>query len=247
MIDLRSLPLLCGDHIRRLGEIYRSYLPDRDKQRAFEIGISDTSDCLNCLARRSGEYVPARTKVKICVVGEKSAEKAALLSPFVRPNFDEGYIQTLGSQVSRKQLIVANPSGSGEIQVEMTIWNIMGNSGFRELLKEAFFYGATGALCVSDGTRTDGLDSLDGWVSDLFDVTGRIPTVILVNRKGELRKKIIEESEVAAKAKAYDASYFYTSTETGENVETALQTLAERIVTDRLRKKGKVRHGYGDA
>src|SRR2546426_3017363 len=182
-MDIRNLPALCGDHIRRLGEIYRSHRPQPEKESAFEASLRDTSNCGDCLAR-------------------------------------------------------ANPSGPDEIQVDMTIWNIMGNSGFRELLKEAYFHGAGGALYISDGTRPDGLDSLDGWVSDLFDVTGPIPTVILVNRKGELGKKIIEESVVAAKAKTYDAPYFYSSTKTGENVERALQLLAERVEANRFRPPG---------
>ena len=237
-MDIRNLPSLCGDHIRRLGEIYRSHLPEPDKERAFASGLRESAECVSCMERRDGTFMPRRMKVKICVVGDKSTEKAAILSPFVRPMFDEGYIQTLGTQVSRKELIVASPSGLGEIVVDIMVWNITGQKGFRQLLKEVYFSGAKGALCVSDGTLTDGLDSLDGWVSDVFDVTGRIPTVILVNRKGEVNENVIKESVVAAKAKAYDASYFYTSTETGENVESALHTLAERIVFDRFQRSG---------
>jgi len=193
-VDIRNLPALCGDHIRRLGQIYRSNLPEPDKERAFEVGLRDAADCVSCKTRRySATSGPLRMKVKICVVGDKSAEKAAILSPFVQPNFDDRYIQTLGTQVSKKELVLLNPA-SGEIHVDMTVWNILGHRGFRELLKEAYFYAARGVLCVCDGTRSDGLGGIDDWVPSIFDVTGRIPVTILVRtpmrrRRWQRRRK----------------------------------------------------------
>ena len=233
MIDLRNIPLLCADHIRRLGRIFRSRLPEVEKEGAFEVGLRETSDCLNCLTRRGGEPLPRVMKVKICVVGDMSAEKALILSPFVHPAFDDRYIQTLGTQVSKKELVIPSPIGSDQIRVDMMIWNILGNKGFRELLKEAFFYGSRGALCIADGTRPDGLDGIDDWIGSVFGVTGRIPLFILVNTKGQ-PDKVIEEAAVAAKSRAYQAPCFYTSTDTGANVESAFHTLAERIVAERF-------------
>ena len=177
-------------------------------------------------------------KAKICVVGEKSSEKSEVLSPFVLDNFDDKYIQTMGTAVSKKRLSVKDPGGSGQMELNLTVWNILYNRGYRELMKEAYFYGARGALCVVDGTRKSGLDVIDDWASGLFEVNGNIAMAILVNTKGKSRDNVVEETEVAAKAKTYDAPYFYTSTKTGENVELAFHTLAERIVAERLQHKG---------
>ena len=41
-MDIRNLPALCGDHIRQLGEIYCSHLPEPDKRRAFETAKRST-------------------------------------------------------------------------------------------------------------------------------------------------------------------------------------------------------------
>jgi len=227
---------LCGDHIRRLGEIYRSRLPETEKARAFEAGLRDTSNCHDCLPRRSGDYLPRRMKVKICLLGETSSEKSAILAPVVQALVDDRYIQTLGTQVSKKQLVVPNPTGSGDIHVDMIVWNVLGHGGFRELLREAYFLGSKGALFVADGTRRNGLGAIDGWASGLFDVTGKIPMAILVNTKGQARENVTDEAVVASKAKSYEAPYFYSSTETRENVELAFHNLAERIVGDRVQR-----------
>src|SRR6266511_3512824 len=52
---------------------------------------------------------------------------------------DDKYIQTLGTKVSKKELTVPHVDGEA-VKVDMTIWDIMGQKGFRELLKEAYFY-----------------------------------------------------------------------------------------------------------
>lgn len=236
-LDIRNLPELCGDHVRRLGEIYRSNLTELDKERAFEAGLRETSDCRNCLVRRRGKYLPRRMKVKICVVGDNSAEKAALLAPFVHPMFDERYIRTFGTQVSKKELLAADPSGSGEIQVDLTVWNIMGSKGFRDLLKEAYFYGVRGILAVCDVTRKKTLDDLDDWIEGVYSVTGKIPVVLLGN-KIEFKDQIqVREDDLAQAAKAYGCPYFFTSTRTGLNVEKAFRTLAERVARERYARK----------
>src|SRR5207249_4778480 len=82
------------------------------------------------------------------LVGEAAVGKTSLIRRFVLENFDDKYIQTLGTKVSKKELTSSSPDGSGELKIDMTIWDIMGQKGFRELLKEAYFYGARGILAV---------------------------------------------------------------------------------------------------
>jgi hypothetical protein len=48
---------------------------------------------------------------------------------------------------------------------------------------------------------------------------------------------------VAAKAAAYGASYFCTSTSTGDNIEKAFKALADRIVAHRRQRKTLTREG----
>src|SRR3989442_6262446 len=95
-----------------------------------------------------------RMKVKVCLVGEAAVGKTSLIRRFVLENFDDKYIQTLGTKVSKKELTSSSPDGSGELKIDMTIWDIMGQKGFRELLKEAYFYGARGILALCDRKST---------------------------------------------------------------------------------------------
>src|SRR3989475_12870181 len=178
-----------------------------------------------------------RMKVKVCLVGEAAVGKTSLIRRFVLENFDDKYIQTLGTKVSKKELTSSSPDGSGELKIDMTIWDIMGQKGFRELLKEAYFYGAKGVIAVADVTRKTTLDDLDDWIEGVYSVTGKIPIQFMANKWDLKDQAEVGEEEMGQATKAYESPFFFTSAKTGENVESAFQNLAERIAKDRLGKK----------
>lgn len=178
-----------------------------------------------------------RMKMKVCLVGEAAVGKTSLIRRFVLDDFDDKYIQTLGTKVSKKELSAPNPDSSGELKIDMTIWDIMGQKGFRELLKEAYFYGAKGILAVCDVTRKRTLEDLDDWIEGVYSVTGKIPIEFLAN-KADLKEEMqIGEDEMVQAARAYDSPFHFSSAKAGVNVEIAFQSLAERIAKDRFSRK----------
>ena len=178
-----------------------------------------------------------RMKVKVCLVGEAAVGKTSLIRRFVLENFDDKYIQTLGTKVSKKELSAPNVDPSGDMKIDMTIWDIMGQKGFRELLKEAYFYGAKGILAVCDSTRKKTLEDLDDWIEGVYSVTGKIPIEFLAN-KVDLKDQVqVTEDDMVQAAKAYDSPFHFTSAKTGESVELAFQSLAERIAKERYLRK----------
>src|SRR3989442_5415087 len=118
--------------------------------------------------------------VKVWLVGEGAVGKTCLNRRFMQDQFDDGYISTLGAKVSKKEIKVDGANGG--MDVDMTIWDIMGEKGFRELLKEAYFHGAQGVLAVCDVTRKETLDDLEDLVAAGIKVTGNVPIEFLANK-----------------------------------------------------------------
>src|SRR5207253_5757753 len=116
-----------------------------------------------------------RLKSKICLVGEKAVGKTSLVRRYVMNMFDEQYITTIGTRVSKKEVQVSLPAQDLHLQVDMMIWDIMGEKGFRELLKDAYFYGANGILAVADFTRRRTLDDLDDWIDGVEPLISKGP------------------------------------------------------------------------
>jgi small GTP-binding protein len=171
---------------------------------------------------------PRRMKVKVCLVGEHAVGKTSLIKRYVLNEYDDRYIVTLGAKVSKKEMLL-EPKGAEPVQMDMTIWDIMGSKGFRELLREAYFHGAQGILAVADITRYDTLEDLDSWVESVFRTVGEIPVVFTVNKMDLKDQAAFGEEQVKQATEAFDAPYFYASAKTGENVENVFRSLGETI------------------
>src|SRR5947209_12020522 len=174
-----------------------------------------------------------RIKTKVCLIGEAAVGKTSLIRRFVQDEFDDRYITTLGAKVSKREMTFDLPDRGSKIQMDMTVWDIMGEKGFRDLLKEAFFHGAKGVLAVCDITRYSTLKELDDWVQSVFNVVGEIPVVYAVN-KVDLQDEVMilyGDKEIEQATRAFDAQYFFTSAKTGENVEDAFRALGNAILS----------------
>jgi len=173
-----------------------------------------------------------RIKTKVCLVGEAAVGKTSLIRRYVQDEFDDRYITTLGAKVSKKELEFDLPDKDAKVQMDMTIWDIMGEKGFRDLLKEAFFHGAKGTIAVCDLTRYSTLKELDDWVQGVFNVVGEIPVVFAIN-KIDLKDEVMilyGEKEIGQAVRAFEAPYFYTSAKSGENVETLFRRLGTMVL-----------------
>lgn len=100
-----------------------------------------------------------RIKLKICLAGEAFVGKTSLIRRFVYDEFEDKYITTLGTKVTKKDLQL-KVDGADEERVVLMVWDIMGNRGIRDLLQEAYFNRANGALLVCDVTRPETLQEL---------------------------------------------------------------------------------------
>lgn len=172
-----------------------------------------------------------RMKVKACLVGEAAVGKTSLIRRFVQDEFDDRYITTLGAKVSKRQVQFELP-GKNQMQMDITIWDIMGEKGFRDLLKEAFFHGARGVIAVADLTRYSTLKELDDWVQGVFKVVGEVPVVYAIN-KVDLKDEIMilyGDKEISEAARAFQAPHYYTSAKTGENVEAIFRRLGTMVL-----------------
>jgi len=180
-----------------------------------------------------------RIKTKVCLVGEAAVGKTSLVRRYVHDEFDDRYITTLGAKVSKREETFPGTEGRPTYRMDMTLWDVMGDKGFRQLLQEAYFHGARGILAVADLTRYSTLKELDDWVKSVFAVVGEIPVVYAIN-KSDLKDEVAilyGDREIEQAARAFNAPYLFTSARTGERVEEVFHRLGGLILS---------RQGQGD-
>ena len=169
-----------------------------------------------------------RLKTKICLVGQQMVGKTSLVRRCVLNEFDDRYITTLGVRTSKKELTLRSP-GKEPLEVHLAIWDFMGQEGFRELLREAYFIGARGILAVADVTRRPTLEALGPWIETVRSIAGNVPIVLAINKADLDGQSVYSDEELSRFAARYEAPFLRTSAKTGANVETAFTRLAVAV------------------
>jgi small GTP-binding protein len=169
-------------------------------------------------------------RAKVCLVGDPAVGKTALVRRFVLDEFPDYYLTTIGTKVTKKEVRIERPAQDAVIELSMSVWDIMGQEGFRELLRDAFFTGTQGVLAVADLTRRETLDNLPAWIDAVNRTVGVVPVVITLNKADLADRAAYDEAEARRIVDALHADCFRTSAKTGENVEAAFRRLGERVV-----------------
>jgi small GTP-binding protein len=169
---------------------------------------------------------------KICLIGNSGVGKTSLIKRFILDIFDDKYLKTLGTKVSKKDVTIEYPEKDLTINLTMMIWDIMGQETFRTLLQNSYFFGAGGGLAVCDATNADTLKVLEQWIESLYGTAGKVPIIVVAN-KSDLKKSIkVKEKTLKSFAGKFDAPYVYTSAKTGDNVEKAFHEMGKLLTSD---------------
>jgi small GTP-binding protein len=174
------------------------------------------------------EVLPQKhVKAKICLVGDVAVGKTSLIKRFVLESFDDRYVATVGTKVTKKT-VATNWKGV-PATVDLMVWDIMGEKGFRSLLRDAYFEGAHGILAVCDLTRKETFYDLNNWVQMVRKQVGDVPIVFLGNKADLTERVTVSSEELARMGAILNAKYFLTSAKTGQSVNDAFQILADAI------------------
>ncbi len=181
-----------------------------------------------------------RLRAKVCLVGDAGVGKTSLIRRFVVDQFDNKYIKTIGTKVSKKSISVHDKDHDRKVEVVLTIWDIMGQEGFRELLKDAYFTGANGIFAVCDITNKESMHRLDGWLDRTYRIAGDVPISIMVNKIDLKENRKLDGVDLEQFCKAYDSPCYYTSAKTGEHVPDTFYDMARRILVNETYGRNKV-------
>jgi len=161
--------------------------------------------------------------LKICLLGDGAVGKTSLVRRYVHDVFDDKYLTSFGTKVSKKSINLEDAN------VDLMIWDILGQKTY-ETLHQAYYKGAAGALVVCDFTRPETMESLAGWLDSFHKVAEGVPVLLLAN-KADLEKKL-DAKTVMEFGRSRGCEVLETSAKTGENVEEAFLGLGKRLLEE---------------
>jgi small GTP-binding protein len=158
---------------------------------------------------------------KICMLGAFSVGKTSLVKRFIQSVFSEAYLTTVGVKIDKKTVELPNRT------VNLILWDLAGEDDISSL-RMSYLRGAAGYVLVADGTRAATLEvalSLRQRVEADF---GPLPFVLLLN-KNDLREGWAIGDDEIERLRQSGWWVRSTSARTGEGVDEAFGTLAERV------------------
>jgi small GTP-binding protein len=160
---------------------------------------------------------------KICILGDFAVGKTSLVQRFVKNQFSDKYLTTLGVKVDTKEVML--DAGRG---LKLAIWDVAGTDAPTQLFLR-YTRGAAGYLLVADRTRPETLDACATLREAVSGAMRPLPYVYLGN-KSDLTDRC-QLSRAMAQARLPDAiDWLDTSALTGDNVELAFRRLTEGIL-----------------
>jgi small GTP-binding protein len=159
---------------------------------------------------------------KVCLLGGFGVGKTSLVQRYVQSIFSDKYLTTVGVKIEKKMVNV------GAAEVALILWDIAGEDDVTGI-RTSYLRGAAGYFLVVDVTRGETLEVSKSIQARVTSEIGSVPFLFLFN-KTDLQ----EQWDIPAQSieDLQDAGHVVlrTSAKTGEGVEEAFQTLAQRMV-----------------
>jgi small GTP-binding protein len=161
---------------------------------------------------------------KICMMGAPGVGKTSLVRRFVDSVFSEKYLSTIGVKIDKKSVELADTT------INLMLWDLQGEERY-EWVRLQYLRGASGYILVADGTRPETLETAIGLQENAANRAPDLPFILCLN-KADLWGQWAISATQQEWLKERGWTIFQTSAQSGDSVEAAFRTLAERMQQD---------------
>ena len=159
---------------------------------------------------------------KVCIIGDFAVGKTSTIARFVKNEFSEKYLTTVGVKIDTKEV------ETNQGPLKLIIWDVAGTDRLSDI-EFAYLRGSAGLILVADGTRAATVDSALRLRADLIAQHGELPFVAILN-KSDLSQQWEITDDVLEASRTAGADWILCSAKTGEGVADAIQELATTIM-----------------
>ena len=116
------------------------------------------------------------SEFKIVLLGDLSVGKSSILNRYIKGNFSNKYIATIGGSFYAKNIKIKN----NEL-IKLHIWDTGGSERFKSI-SNIYYRNADGALLIYDVTNEDSLFNLNYWIKELKSKVNNLVIAIVGNK-----------------------------------------------------------------
>lgn len=168
------------------------------------------------------------SKYNIVVMGDPYCGKSSIIERYTTGKYGPSYIQTIGSEYSKKELDVADR------HIHLFIFDTAGQQDMKTIIR-SIYRNAQGIVLVFDFTRKKTLEHIHGWIDLIKMNCDILPELILLGNKYDMSGHQVTTLEAELVARSHDISFCEVSAKRNHNIDEAFTKLAKQLYSNRKR------------
>ena len=170
------------------------------------------------------------TNLNILLLGNSDTGKTSLLMKYVKNQYKESYISTVGLDTFVKDLKI------NEEDVRLHLMDTSGQERFKSLA-QSYYNKVDGIIFVFDVTNRESFEGIKYWLKDALSYNKEIIYVIVGNKIDLTNIRVVDENNMKGLHIFKDIKYFETSAKENTNVEKPFEELAN-LILQKLNEEG---------
>jgi small GTP-binding protein len=163
--------------------------------------------------------IDQRTIPRVITLGDSGVGKTALISRMKTGEFLQSTTPTIGAGVTLVEVDIDSKHDS------LQLWDTAGQELYRSIIP-VYFKGAVLAILVFSITDLNSFRHLDTWLLEISQHADANIHTVIVASKFDSEDVRVEESEAKKYAEDRHLKLFFTSSLTGQNVQSLLEYIA---------------------
>lgn len=177
---------------------------------------------------------------KVALIGDAAVGKTSMIRRFVIDVFDDKYVATIGTKVTKRDVEYAQPDKT--VYLTLMMWDILGQKDYKKIRAQGLA-GSHGVIFVTDLSRPETVRSAgEFWIPEAWEMIGPTPGVVVGNKSdlaGPDSAGGLALKELAAKT---ELPMMMCSAKTGANLEAIFRRLGEMMLSKELGEKKPPQH-----
>jgi len=214
--------------------ITRNTLQQNPRERAeLKDSVNSESSIKKKTSSNTNETLPIKNNIsnfnfKVVLIGNVSVGKSSIIKRFIHNEFNQEYICTIGTELSKKSLLVSQNK-----IINLFIWDTCGQEKFRSVTRQ-YYRDTQAILLVFDLTSEKSFYDLQSWFDEALDFVNDVRCMFfLLGNKSDIKDEIkIREKDIKnfMRQNHQIKKYFEVSAFTGHNIDLAFDKIGQHLI-----------------
>ena len=172
---------------------------------------------------------------KVGLIGDSGVGKTSLIRRYVIDVFDDKYIATIGTKVSKRD--IEYELSDKTVYLTLMLWDILGQKDYKKIRGQSM-RSSHGMIIAADLTRPETVTSAEEfWLKEALDTLGDVPVLFVGNKIDVSGSDCDAAKALEAVAETAGMPVVFSSAKTNENVEAAFRKIGEMMISGEFSKR----------